>query len=603
GFSTYAAAIAQPVYGSTIVNNSAVFDATYPTLRSPNIVSNIAAYFTEYPDATDIIIRVRASSTSVDSIIRFINSMPNDAVRPRLSLSLEDIARTVENLDITVGTPANRISATADNTYSNDVMDLSFTSNGAQAQINGVLCGNGSTALNILMPYIAGNDGDYSVRAVVKNANGTVKADETFNGLHFFVNNVYFDSRGGTAVSAVTSVANGGLIAEPTPPEKQYCEFVGWYKEPALMNPWEFDTDTVTGNITLYAKWYSASAEADGSKMITAPSLDAFTRADGSTDVRDGNYYKTSAAAFDDQTANPNIEKLLAGADNNGVYRETFLRYDLESVDIDAILNTKGLRKSNRVILSLYLAENLGGTNPKTISAYLIPSNKTYALNRNYPKKSVGTGSVNLMTPSNGFAAYDAFTEGITVREGLRNTPPAASITIEGNGDVGNYFDFDITDALKAYFTENPQAANFGLVLTNIVGNNYMVSFSSSRGENPPKLYLPPMLDYDPEIPVDQNGDAVTLANIGGATELVLRDLDNTVVTEPGAHAFAAFYAANGKLLTVLSIPAASWTVTDASVTLNLNASPSVQGAASAKLILLSAADTLMPIKPAYIIQ
>jgi uncharacterized repeat protein (TIGR02543 family) len=31
--------------------------------------------------------------------------------------------------------------------------------------------------------------------------------------------------------------------------------FGGWYKEAALVTPWNFGTDTVTGNITLYAKW------------------------------------------------------------------------------------------------------------------------------------------------------------------------------------------------------------------------------------------------------------------------------------------------------------------------------------------------------------
>jgi len=66
---------------------------------------------------------------------------------------------------------------------------------------------------------------------------------------------VTFDSQGGSAVSALTNVSSGAKITAPTAPTKSSYTFAGWYKETSLTNAWSFSTDTVTANITLYAKW------------------------------------------------------------------------------------------------------------------------------------------------------------------------------------------------------------------------------------------------------------------------------------------------------------------------------------------------------------
>jgi len=65
---------------------------------------------------------------------------------------------------------------------------------------------------------------------------------------------VSFDSQGGSAVSS-QAVVDGGLVTEPTVPMKTGYTFGGWYKEPECTNAWNFNTDTVTSNVTLYAKW------------------------------------------------------------------------------------------------------------------------------------------------------------------------------------------------------------------------------------------------------------------------------------------------------------------------------------------------------------
>jgi uncharacterized repeat protein (TIGR02543 family) len=66
---------------------------------------------------------------------------------------------------------------------------------------------------------------------------------------------VTFEANGGTPVPAVQTVNEGGKVTEPPDPEKTGSLFGGWYQETGLINRWNFATDTVTANITLYARW------------------------------------------------------------------------------------------------------------------------------------------------------------------------------------------------------------------------------------------------------------------------------------------------------------------------------------------------------------
>ncbi|NPV02543.1 MAG: leucine-rich repeat protein [Brevinematales bacterium] len=71
---------------------------------------------------------------------------------------------------------------------------------------------------------------------------------------------VDFDSLGGTHVSAQV-VSDGGKAIEPNPPSKSDSTFGGWFKDVTFIDPWVFTADTVTANMTLYAKWDGASSE------------------------------------------------------------------------------------------------------------------------------------------------------------------------------------------------------------------------------------------------------------------------------------------------------------------------------------------------------
>ena len=65
---------------------------------------------------------------------------------------------------------------------------------------------------------------------------------------------VTFDSQGGSPVAAITASA-GALIAAPTAPALPGYTFAGWYRDAAGTSPWNFSTDAVGANTTLYARW------------------------------------------------------------------------------------------------------------------------------------------------------------------------------------------------------------------------------------------------------------------------------------------------------------------------------------------------------------
>jgi uncharacterized repeat protein (TIGR02543 family) len=68
---------------------------------------------------------------------------------------------------------------------------------------------------------------------------------------------VTFNSMGGSSVASIT-VANGARIEKPADPTNEDYVFSGWFKDEERTSEWNFAVDTVTANITLYAKWTDA---------------------------------------------------------------------------------------------------------------------------------------------------------------------------------------------------------------------------------------------------------------------------------------------------------------------------------------------------------
>lgn len=80
---------------------------------------------------------------------------------------------------------------------------------------------------------------------------------------------VIFDSRGGSAVNGVT-VTDGNPVRRPDNPTKDGYSFGGWQKtEEENSEEWNFATDRVRGDITLYARWIPIGQTAEPTASLT----------------------------------------------------------------------------------------------------------------------------------------------------------------------------------------------------------------------------------------------------------------------------------------------------------------------------------------------
>jgi len=86
---------------------------------------------------------------------------------------------------------------------------------------------------------------------------------------------VVFNSQGGSAISSQTVV---GKVVKPIDPTRSNYSFGGWYRNAACTgNAWNFSTDVVTVDITLYAKWtlndYTVTWNANGGTPVPTQQL------------------------------------------------------------------------------------------------------------------------------------------------------------------------------------------------------------------------------------------------------------------------------------------------------------------------------------------
>ena len=66
---------------------------------------------------------------------------------------------------------------------------------------------------------------------------------------------VTFNAMGGSPTPKKQDVEYNNLVQKPTAPSKTKSVLVGWYKEQQCLNEWNFATDHVEEDMTLYAKW------------------------------------------------------------------------------------------------------------------------------------------------------------------------------------------------------------------------------------------------------------------------------------------------------------------------------------------------------------
>lgn len=85
---------------------------------------------------------------------------------------------------------------------------------------------------------------------------------------------VTFDVQGhGTAPQDYTGIQYGTLIGKPADPVADGYEFIGWYRDAGCLEAWDFETDVVVEDITLYAKWVIRSSHEDGFYIQEIPDV------------------------------------------------------------------------------------------------------------------------------------------------------------------------------------------------------------------------------------------------------------------------------------------------------------------------------------------
>jgi len=88
---------------------------------------------------------------------------------------------------------------------------------------------------------------------------------------------VTFDSKGGSAVTAQT-VKQGDKVQKPADPTRENYSLAGWAKADNETSAlWNFETETVTANMTLFARWsinmYSVTFDSNGGSAVTAQNV------------------------------------------------------------------------------------------------------------------------------------------------------------------------------------------------------------------------------------------------------------------------------------------------------------------------------------------
>lgn len=104
--------------------------------------------------------------------------------------------------------------------------------------------------------------GWYTNSSYSGNAVTAIPVGETEDKILYgkFEATITFNLQGGNSVAPLTQTCICGLLASrPVDPTKSNCSFGGWYTNSSCTTAFDFATDRITKNITLYAKWNTPS--------------------------------------------------------------------------------------------------------------------------------------------------------------------------------------------------------------------------------------------------------------------------------------------------------------------------------------------------------
>jgi len=109
---------------------------------------------------------------------------------------------------------------------------------------------NGITQITNQDYLVSSQDGTYSYNCLAQDVTIILSSECV----------VTFQTNGGTEIPDAV-VQFGTLLTVPADPVKDGYHLEGWYKDIHLTEKWDFESNTVNGNLTLYAKWVEGAAE------------------------------------------------------------------------------------------------------------------------------------------------------------------------------------------------------------------------------------------------------------------------------------------------------------------------------------------------------
>ncbi|MBO5481253.1 MAG: InlB B-repeat-containing protein, partial [Clostridia bacterium] len=121
-----------------------------------------------------------------------------------------------------------------------------------------------------------------------KTPSGNSGSSENGNGQTETQYTVTYNANGGTFADGETTltatVKNNSTLTAPDSPTRPNYTFAGWATNSAGSNKWNFSTDKVTGDITLYATWSQESAAILSVDGASIDGLNIFMFVDKNTD-------------------------------------------------------------------------------------------------------------------------------------------------------------------------------------------------------------------------------------------------------------------------------------------------------------------------------
>ncbi|WP_312650208.1 S-layer homology domain-containing protein [Aminipila sp.] len=386
-----------------------------------------------------------------------------------------------------------------------------------------------------------GKDGTLYIDSIYKNDG--LKGDYRLTAINTCYT-ITFNSNGGSSVASIKATP-GSTIKAPADPVYEGKLFKGWYKDSGCLTPCNFNTDKITADTTIYAKWVDNSPpvlDEIGTVNGEEGSLISFILAgsdpDGSPvtysaiDLPEGAIFDAASGTL---TWTPGINKA-------GTYTVNFTVSDGELTDsknatiIVTAKPTYGLAISQTGTYTFPAqTEGYVSTTPKSITISRVGTGDV--TNLAVALSGVNEGSFTLEQPSttilNSSTTSAAFT--ITPQNGLAAGTYTATITVTADNGINQ--SFDVTFTVKV--NQSSKANLSSLTLSNSTLSPMFVSgitnYTASVPNNITTVTVTPTVE-ESNATVKVNGITVTSSSSSGAINLDVGSniVEVTVTAEDG---------------------------------------------------------------------